>query len=163
MGTTMTQATRLKLTPEEYRFTKEYIKDMNPKAAAERAGFDEAIALETAIEFMGSVRIQEAAAQLIVDQHGKENRSTALTPRDMGITEPYVLFGIKRIAEEPPSQLNPNSTRLKAYELLGRHIGMFENKSKLEVKATVNGFDAATRASLMRQVNDRIYANTPLP
>jgi hypothetical protein len=147
----------LALSSYELDFVKEYCKDLDVKAAAERLGFDESLAEETGFELLARDQVQTAIAARLIDLNSQPQAMMALKPADYGVTEGYVLLGLKRLAEDPDFKKVTSNVKVKAYELMGKHIGMFQDKLTVTAQATVNGFDDATRQEIIRRVNDKAY------
>jgi hypothetical protein len=147
----------LALSSYELDFVKEYCKDLDVKAAAERLGYDESLAEETGFELLARDQVQTAIAARLIDLNSQPQAMMTLKPADYGVTEGYVLLGLKRLAEDPDFKKVTSNVKVKAYELMGKHIGMFQDKLTVTAQATVNGFDDATRQEIIRRVNDKAY------
>ena len=104
-----------KLNPKQERFCDEYVIDLNATQAAIRAGYSEKTARQTAYEILTKPYIQDRIAELQKDI-GDRN----------AITADFVLNGIKDIALLGEQENN----RLKAFELLGKHVGIYEKDNK---------------------------------
>lgn len=99
-------------------FVAEYMKDKNATQAAIRAGYSEKTARSIGSENLTKPYIAEAIAEL-----EKE------TQEKCGITAEIIVKRINQIAEDPDTSARD---RLKANELLGKHIGMFTDKVELK-------------------------------
>lgn len=103
-----------KLTPKQAAFVHEYLIDLNATQAAIRAGYKEKNARTIAAENLAKPDIQKAIQEA---RDAREKRSM--------ITVEWVLAQIARIAQDEEAQ---QRDRLKALELLGKHLGMWEKR-----------------------------------
>ena len=115
------------LTPKQERFVQEYLVDLNATQAAIRAGYKNAeIGRQLITKNNVSAAIQEA----------KRKRSERTK-----ISQDYVLMGLREIADQEASDAAASelkySSKLKALELLGKHLGMFTDKVENKVDAAV--------------------------
>lgn len=117
----------MKLTPKQKAFIKEYLIDLNSTQAAIRAGYSEATAKEIGYENLTKPHIKA-----LIDE-AMEKRSDKLQ-----LSAEYVLIGLKSIADNVEEQ---SKDRLKAFELLGKHLKLFtdkvEHSGELDNKITV--------------------------
>lgn len=97
------------LTPKQEAFCREFLVDLNGTQAAIRAGYSASTARQTAAENLSKPAISERIAEL---QAGRARR-TDIAADD--VTE-------------------PNSARIRAIELLGKHVGMFVDRKQLAIK-----------------------------
>lgn len=104
-----------KITPKLKRYCKEYVIDHNQTQAAIRAGYSPKSAQQVASKNMS----KDVVSSLIAELEKK-------AADDLGITHRYVLGGVKGSAEDNKSK-NP-SVSLKAFELMGDHIGTFKDE-----------------------------------
>ena len=51
------------------------------------------------------------------------------------ITDEYVLTGLRSIADDTDEN---GSTRVRSFELLGKHVGMFDDKTRVDVEGAVS-------------------------
>ena len=139
------------LTPKQQRFVGEYLIDLNATQAAVRAGYSEKTANRIASENLSKPVIQEA----IQEQMQKRSERTE-------ITQDYVLCGLKEVAErcmqrapvvtpkgEQAVDEDGNNiwkfdgqTACRAFELLGKHLGMFTDKIIADIRSKVVDFGA---------------------
>ena len=115
------------LTPKQERFVQEYLVDLNATQAAIRAGYKNAeIGRQLITKNNVSAAIQEA----------KRKRSERTE-----ISQDYVLMELKEIADQEASDAAASelkySSKLKALELLGKHLGMFTDRVENKVDAAV--------------------------
>lgn len=131
----------LELTPKQEAFCAEYMKDLNGKQAAIRAGYSAHTAKEIASELMAKEHVQERIQELM-SQRAARTR----------IDADYVLTTIHETIErcrqaEPVRDKEGNETGqfqfehgavLKGAELLGKHLKLFTEKHEhsggLEIK-----------------------------
>lgn len=102
------------LTPKQAAFVHEYLIDLNATQAAIRAGYKEKNARAMAAENLTKPDIQKAIQEA---RDAREKRSM--------ITVEWVLAQIASIAQDEEAQ---QRDRLKALELLGKHLGMWEKR-----------------------------------
>ena len=112
------------LTPKQRRFVNEYLLDLNGSAAARRAGYSPRTSGEQASRLLRKVSIRQAI------QSAFEERGVRA-----GIDADYVVLRLRELAEFAPSA----AARIRALELLGRHLGMFQ-------KVRRHGGTAASRS-----------------
>ena len=145
-----------KLTAKQQMFVDEYLVDLNATRAAIRAGYSEKTAEFQASRLLKNVKIEKA---LGIRMKARERRTA--------ITHDKVLEDIERIKQDA-MQLVPDkdgnmtmanhSAALKAAELQGRHLGMFNYK--IEVGGTVSITDALAQAN-MRVIEAEVIDVTP--
>lgn len=147
-----------KLTPKQELFCQEYLKDMNGTAAAKRAGYSKRTAAEQACQILATPKIQERVNELKaarlervqIDADWVLKRIAAIA--DVDIAKAYDKGGQFLPIKEMPEDLRKTITgidvykdftegvevgetrkikladKLKALELLGRHIKLFTDK-----------------------------------
>lgn len=102
------------LSDKRQRFVEEYLVDTNGTQAAIRAGYSPGSADVTASRLLGDARVRAA----IADGRRKLTETTA-------ITAALVLERIWAMAERDDTG---EATRMRGYELAGKHLGMFTDK-----------------------------------
>lgn len=122
----------MKPTEKQKRFVDEYLKDLNASAAARRAGYSGKTADRIGPELLGKTCV----SKLIAERIQKRQQRTE-------ITQDFVLTNLKEIVQrsmqhEGADEYDPRAAA-KALELLGKHLGMFTDKIKLEGELTVSG------------------------
>lgn len=129
-----------KLTAKQERFCREYIIDLNATRAAIRAGYSEKTANRIASENLSKLDIQEKIRQL---QQKIEARTE--------ITQDKVLNELANIGFAESSKQIRVTDKIKALELLGKHLGIFTDK--LQVKGdikTINPYENLTTEDLIK-------------
>lgn len=118
-----------KLTDRQSRFVAEYLIDLNATAAAKRAGYSERRAAELGYQLLHKSTVAAAIDAAIK----KRERKTE-------VTQDYVLHNLKEIVDRCMLSDGFDARgAAKALELLGRHLGMFTDKIKLDGALTVSG------------------------
>ena len=105
--------TTQELTDRQARFCEEYLIDLNATQAAIRAGYSEKTAREQAAQNLSKLNIQEKIAEL------KAERS-----KRTEITQDSVIQELAAVARAEVKGVRVVD-KLKALELLGKHLGMF--------------------------------------
>lgn len=108
-----------KLPPKRRRFCEEYIIDCNGTQAAIRAGYSEKTAHVQGSRLLRDAKVQEAIKAL---QEAASKR--------VEVTVDFVLGGLKRESELTGEGSSP-SARVRALELLGKHLVLFTEKLAL--------------------------------
>lgn len=134
-----------KLTPKQQRFVDEYLIDLNATQAAIRAGYSEKLANTNASKLLQNTTIKNAIQQAMNE---RQNR----TQIDQDYVINTIVDTIERCKQarpvvdksgEPvyienadgeivPAYKFDASNVLKGAELLGRHLGMFNDKLNIE-------------------------------
>lgn len=111
----------MKLTPKQERFVQEYLVDLNATAAARRSGYSAKNADKIGWELLGKTGVS-AAIQTEIKRRSQRTE----------VTQDYVIEKLKQIADKKASDAQESdlkfSNKLKALELLGKHVGAFEPK-----------------------------------
>ena len=112
-----------RLTDKQKRFVSEYLIDLNATAAARRAGYSAKTADRIGPELLGKTCVSQAIQEAI------QNRQ-----QRMEITQDYVIKKLKEIIDEDASDAQDSdlkySNKIKALELLGKHLGTWEPQDK---------------------------------
>ena len=111
--TTHTNRTEAAVNDKRRAFVREYLIDLNATQAAIRAGYSNRSAYSQGQRLLKDAEIQQAV------RTAKEERA-----HDTGLSAQMVLQGLRGIAEGEAS----DSARVRAYELLGKHLGMFTER-----------------------------------
>lgn len=148
-----------KLTAKQKRFCDEYLIDLNATQAAIRAGYSSKTANEQGARLLANVSVQEAIAKATAERSKRTgisqdrviqelariafvNPQNVINPKDASVkadateddlaciqsVKVKTMDGAKGKSVEREVRLND---KMKALELLGKHLGMF--KDKLEV------------------------------
>lgn len=107
---------RGELNERQLRFVQELLVDDNGTQAAIRAGYAPKTAGVTAAKLLKNAKIQAAVSA------AREDRA-----KRTGITADWVLTQIAAIAQDDDVKV---PDRLKALELLGKHLGLWEQKKQ---------------------------------
>ena len=102
------------LSDKRARFAEEYLIDSNATRAAIRAGYSPRSAPITGHRLLMDANVRAAIAN-----------GRARIMLDSGITSALVLERLWAIAEDIET---PHATRVRGYELAGKHLGMFTDK-----------------------------------
>lgn len=105
------------LTKKQKRFCEEYLIDLNATQAAVRAGYSPKTASRIAVEVLNKTHVSEYLAMLM------QERSKAV-----GITSEQVVKELEKIAFSDTEITGKE--KMKALELLGKHLGMFSEKQE---------------------------------
>lgn len=108
-----------KLTEKQKRFCEEYLIDLNATQAAKRSGYSEKTAFSIGVENLKKPLIQEYLQELM------KSRS-----EQTGITAEKVIDELQKIAFAETDI--SGKEKMKALELLGKHLGMFSGTGSEE-------------------------------
>ena len=103
-----------RLTPKQAAFVREYMIDLNATKAAIRAGYSERTANRIGAENLSKPVIQ---AEIQEQRKAAEEKCT--------VTVEWILSRIAQIAQDEEVR---TADRLKALELLGKHLGLWEKR-----------------------------------
>lgn len=110
------------LTAKQQRFVEQYLVDLNATAAYQRAGYATAPGHSSeaaASRLLSNVKVQAAIAA----------RQTALAA-EAGLSQKWVLDRLRKEAEREEEGAS-HSARVRATELVGKHLGMFKEQIEL--------------------------------
>lgn len=128
-----------KLTERQKRFVDEYLVSLNATDAARKAGYSVKNADRIGPELLGKPWVYAAIQAKI-----KERRERT------EITQDYVLKQLKEIADMPAADYSESwlkyANKIRALELLGKHVGAFERQDG----------DADKVSPLLRDIADAI-------
>ncbi len=152
-----------KLTDKQAAFVREYLVDLNATQAAIRAGYSERTAYSVGQRLLKNVEIQRAVAaaqakrarrvEITADRVVAELAKIAFSdPRDLMEWGPDGVVlrpsaelsddqaaSVAEVAENNAGLRLKKHDKVKALELLGRHIGIFTDKVKAEVSGPDGG------------------------
>lgn len=129
------------LTPKQAAFVREYLVDLNATQAAVRAGYSVRTAGSIGQENLTKPEIRQAV-ETALEQRAAQTARTALE----------VLRDIRELGREA-RESGDLKTALKTYELEGRHLGMFTDKTDLRMDGGVrveHAVSPAVEAALRR-------------
>ena len=110
------------LSPKQERFVSEYLIEPNATAAAIKAGYKEKTASQQGHNLLQNPEIKSAIKSA---QKERAKRTQ--------VTQDYVIEKLKKIADMKAGDYPGSGLRfgnqLKALELLGKHLGLFEPKT----------------------------------
>lgn len=112
--------------PKQLRFIDEYLTDLNGKQACIRAGYSEKTAEVKACQLLSQPSIMREVAK----------RKQALMEKAL-VTQEEVVKGLKAEAEFQ-GEGSSHSARIRAWEVLGKYLGMFTEKLEVEQDSKVN-------------------------
>jgi phage terminase small subunit len=117
------------LTPQQQRFADEYLIDSNGTQAAIRAGYSAKSATVQAYKMLLKPHIAAYVKQ--------KKQSVA---EKLGLDAEYVLSKLKSIGQlTMPTREESNPTvALKSFELLGKHLRLFEEDDKKQQTININ-------------------------
>ena len=104
------------LTPKQAAFVREYMIDLNATQAAIRAGYKEKNAYQ-----VGSENLRKPQIQAAIQEARKDIEERCEVSVD------WVLGQIACIAQDEDARI---ADRLKALELLGKHLGLWEKRQE---------------------------------
>ncbi len=113
------------MTPKQTCFVQEYLIDLNATQAAIRAGYSKKTARQVASENLSKPDIQRAIEEA---QQVRAGRT--------GLTQDAVVQGLLKEAEFKGEGSSP-AARVSAWAHLGRHLGMFKDKTAFDGALTV--------------------------
>ena len=127
----MFNITPMSLTLKQEQFCREYVIDLNGTQAAIRAGYSEKTAGQIAEQNLKKLEIK-SYVQSLMDERSEKTQ----------ITAEYVLNGIKDTIEKCSQAVKnedgeyrfESGAVLKGYELLGKHLKLFTEKTELTGK-----------------------------
>lgn len=129
------------LTIRQELFCAEYLKDRNGTAAAIRAGYPASSAKSVAVR---NLRHPEIAQ--------KVRAQTALAVKRASVDPEFVIAELKRVAEQEDVA---QSTKVRALELLAKHLGMLEDRISLKTDGLSSEQRAERVAILLERVKSR--------
>lgn len=115
------------LNAKQNRFVEEYPVDLNATQAAIRAGYSKKTAYSIGQRLLKDVEIQEAIQKAMKDRSERT-----------GITQDKVVEELGKVAFAEAHDYTDADlkygNKLKALELLGKHLGMFEKRDGYDVE-----------------------------
>ncbi len=155
-----------KLTDKQKKFVEEYLIDLNATQAAIRAGYSPKTANEQGARLLANVSIQEAISKAmaersrrtginqdrivqelariafvkitdVVDPDGEIN--TNASDDDLACIESYKVEDSDSVNGSSSKREVKLASKIKALELLGKHVGMWNDKIQVDVSIPVFG------------------------
>lgn len=154
------------MTKKQKRFVEEYLIDLNATQAAIRAGYSPKTANEQGARLLANVSVQEAIAKAMAERSKRTgisqdrviqelariafvNPQNVINPKDASVkadateddlaciqsVKVKTMDGAKGKSVEREIKLND---KMKALELLGKHLGMFKDKVELDADMDLN-------------------------
>ena len=118
---TQREVVSVTLTDKQKRFVEEYLVDLNATQAAIRAGYSKNTAEQQGCRLLSNVKVQDAI-------HSKKLEKRSESP----VSVDDVLIELKKVGMADASDAQYSelkvSSKLKALELIGKHLGMFEKE-----------------------------------
>ena len=115
----------MELTARQQRFVEEYLVDLNGTAAAQRAGYGQNSASSAAYRLLNLPHVAKAVKEAM-----------RLRSLNLSVSQADVLEQLRNIAMGEASDASGSalkvSNKLRALELLGKHLGMFEGSAGKE-------------------------------
>lgn len=162
----------VKLTEKQKRFVQEYLVDLNATAAAKRAGYSEKSASRIAVELLNKTQVSAE----IQKQQAKRQKRTEITQEKVLQELAAIAFangydfaqvikpGVVRVipTEEIPQDKRKavasiketaNGTEIKTYdkvralELLGKHLGIFDSNNNTITEQQNNIFEVINQST----------------
>lgn len=162
----------VKLTEKQKRFVQEYLVDLNATAAAKRAGYSEKSASRIAVELLNKTQVSAE----IQKQQAKRQKRTEITQEKVLQELAAIAFangydfaqvikpGVVRVipTEEIPQDKRKavasiketaNGTEIKTYdkvralELLGKHLGIFDSNNNTIAEQQNNIFEVINQST----------------
>jgi phage terminase small subunit len=132
---------RKTLTTKQERFLEEYLKDRNGIQAAIRAGYTEKSA---------HTMSQACLAHPVIAS--KLQKVAAVAQQRSEVDAAFVLRELKRVAEQEDVA---QSTKVRALELIAKHLGMLEDRISLKTDGLSSEQRAERVAILLERVRGR--------
>ena len=121
------------LTAKQEAFVAEYMIDLNATQAAKRAGYSEKTANRIGAQNLSKVVIQEAVKAKMSERAEKT-----------GLTAQWVIDRLRLISDtciEPDAYGKIDASGAnRATELIGKHLGMFTDKSEVKMAVSVEDY-----------------------
>lgn len=129
------------LTIRQERFVEEYLKDRNATQAAVRAGYSVKNA-----ETIARNNLRHPVIVSRIDEISRASRER------VGVSADFVIGELKRVAEQEDVA---QSTKVRALELLAKHLGMLEDRITLKTDGLSSEQRAERVAILLERVKSR--------
>ncbi|MBU7314063.1 terminase small subunit [Paenibacillus oleatilyticus] len=153
---------KAKLTPKQQRFVQEYLIDLNATQAAIRAGYSANTAKDIACENLAKPNIQEAIQTAMKKREKKTEITAERVLKELGkiafadLNSFVEVSADGKITVKPSNQIDGTvlseisesvtqngrtrkvklHDKMKALELIGRHLAMFVDKQEIKIEKT---------------------------
>lgn len=141
--------TTQELTDKQARFCEEYLIDLNATQAAIRAGYSEKTAREQAAQNLSKLNIQEKIAELKVERAKRTEMTQDSVIQELAAVARAEIKGVRAV------------DKLKALELLGKHLGMFVERYEVNA-AEIEKRIAEAREQGKKEGTQELLEATPL-
>jgi len=115
------------LTPKQERFVAEYLVDHNAAAAARRAGYSKKTANQ-----IGNENLSKPDIDAAIKAREREIAKKLEVSQERVVGE-LAAIAFHEASDTPEAELKV-SNKLKALELLGKHLGLFSDKAEANVR-----------------------------
>ena len=142
-----------KLTKKQEMFCKEYLKDLNATQASIRAGYSEKTARQIATNLLSKVYIQERIQKYMDKRSEKVNITAEDVLQSILNVRDCCAKTIKRQDKETGEEYEimvDTTWALKANELLGKHLTIFDNTKIKDEKTVAETEYIKTKTSILK-------------
>ncbi len=140
------------LTPKQRAFIREYLVDLNATAAYVRAGYKVRTDNVAAVEAHKLLRNPKIAAAVAAAQAKRAARTE--------VSQDWVINRLKRESRRT-SKGSSHAARVKALELIGRHVGLWKDKEPLDILLGL--LPPGDRASVERRLAAGLHPGRSAP
>ena len=147
-----------KLTPKQEMFIREYLVDLNGTQAAIRAGYSAKTANEQSVRLLANVSIQKeiSAAQQKREQRTEINADYILTTIRNTIERCAQAVPVYNKEGEPTGEYRFDANAvLKGSELLGKHLALFTDRTKVEGEIKIEHEVSPAVANLLQTLKGK--------
>lgn len=109
------------MSPKGARFVQEYLKDLDSRAAAVRAGFSEKTAAQAGSRLVNELSVEIAGAMA--------KRAVRVEVTQDEVIKELSHMAFAKLAD--PMEWGP---KIRALELLGKHLGMFSERTDITLR-----------------------------
>ena len=169
-----------KLTEKQKAFCDEYLIDLNVTQAATRAGYSKKYAADKAYKLLDNPEIKEYIDKRIKDREKRTEITQDIVLEELkriALAKPTDFFEVEDMGQYKQVNIIPTKDipddkvgaiasikqgangievklhdRLKALELIGRHLGMFNDK--LEINGKINSIDTLSKEEIEKKLKE---------